>query len=48
MGHIGLKVDLKSYIGHKDGAADFSSLETVDDLVGNVWVVHETGRDVDH
>ncbi len=47
-GTNGFRMDSKSYIGHKNGASDFSSLESVDDLVGDVGVVHETGRDVDH
>lgn len=41
-------VNVKTHISHKDRAANPASLQTVDDLVGDVGVVHQARRDVDH
>lgn len=38
----------KPHISHKDGAANPASLETMDDLIGDVGVVHQAWRNIDH
>jgi len=36
------------HICHKNSASNPASLETMDDLVGDVWVVHQAGRNANH
>lgn len=38
----------KSHISNKDSAANPASLQTMDDLIGDVGVAHQAGRDIDH
>lgn len=44
--HTGLQSP--TYVSYKDGASNLASLQPVDDLIGDVRVVHEAGGDVDH
>lgn len=44
--HTGLQSP--TYVSYKDGASNLASLQPVDDLIGDVGVVHEAGGDVDH
>lgn len=39
---------LQSYISHKNSAANPASLETVDNLIRDVGIVHQTWRNVNH